>query len=394
MVLFSIVVDMDTVDKLRMLSADSQYDLACACATGNDDRRHRGLDGKWLYPVPLAAGGKGIMFKTLLSNACSSDCRYCPLRQNGNTPRCTLQPEEVAKAFTDHLRKQWLLGMFMSSGIQGNADQAMDKLIASADILRRKYQYRGYIHLKVIPGASEAAIDAALRVSSAVSLNIEVPGRKHFQKLSAYKDFDRDIVRPLKYIAAQTAKGMRHERIKTTTQFIVGASDENDREIITYLDGIYNRLKMDRAYFSAYQSGLGESSIPGEILTTTPPLTRHPFASEGEFNTALLMREHRLYQADFLLRRYRFEANELVFDTHGNFDLVEDPKMAWAKRHPERFPVAVATADRETLLRVPGLGPTSVERILTSRRLGRIASPADIGIRGKNAEKVKTYCQF
>ncbi|MCL1857478.1 MAG: radical SAM protein, partial [Kiritimatiellaeota bacterium] len=345
-------------------------------------------DGKWLYPVPLAAGGKGILFKTLLSNACSSDCRYCPLRHDGNARRCTLQPEEVAKAFTDHLRKQWLLGLFLSSGIQGNADQTMEKLIASADILRRKYQYRGYIHLKVIPGASEAAIDEALRLSSAVSLNIEVPGRKHFQKLSAYKDFDRDIVRPLKYIAAQTAKGMRHERIKTSTQFIVGASDENDREIITYLDGIYNRLKMDRAYFSAYQEEVvrGQGSGVSDQWSVV--------SGQSERGGDLLTREHRLYQADFLLRRYHFEATELVYDERGHFDLTEDPKLTWAKRHPERFPVPVATADRETLLRVPGLGPTYVHRILSMRRLGRIASLADIGVRGKNADKVKSYCLF
>lgn len=186
---------MDTIDKLRMLSTDSQYDLACACGTGKEDRRRRGLDGNWLYPVPLAAGGTGILFKTLVSNACSSDCRYCPLRQAGNVARCSLTPDEVADTFTEQLRRRWMIGIFLSSGITGNADRTMQQLIDAASLLRKKHAYRGYIHLKVIPGASKAAIDAAMRVASAVSLNIEVPGRRHFEKLSRYKDTATSICR-------------------------------------------------------------------------------------------------------------------------------------------------------------------------------------------------------
>ena len=379
---------MDSIDKLRLLSEDSQYDLACSCGTNEKDRRKRGLDGKWLYPVPLAAGGYGIMFKTLMSNACSSDCRYCPLRQAGNTRRCTLSPDETASLFMSHLQKQWLLGMFLSSGILDTADRTMEKLVASAEILRRKHKYRGYIHLKVIPGASDAAIDAALKVASAVSLNIEVPGRKHAQKLSSHKDFDADIVRPLKYIAAQTAKGSRYAKIRTTTQFIVGASDETDSEIIKYLDGVYNRLNFNRAYFSAYQRGLGDASIPGERFVLDSEAAQLQDASDR------LTREHRLYQADFLLRRYCFSPKELVFDDLGNFDLTEDPKLMWAKRHPEQFPVNLATADKATLLRVPGLGPTYVDRILRQRRTARVTSFASIGLKGKNAEKAKRYCVF
>lgn len=367
---------METYDKLRLLARDSQYDLACSCGTSEQDRRTRSAEGTWLYPVPLAAGGTGIMFKTLLSNACSSDCAYCPLRHTGNTQRCSLLPEEVATAFTEHLRRQKLIGIFLSSGITGSADQTMERLVAAGELLRRKYSYRGYIHLKVIPGASEAAIDAALRVASAVSLNIEVPGRKHFEKLSQYKHFDEDIVRPLKYIAAQTAKGMRYATRRTTTQFIVGASDETDREIVTYLDGIYTRLAFDRAYFSAYQAQAGESRTAGGA-----PAER-------------LMREHRLYQADFLLRRYRFAAAELVYDEQGNFSIDCDPKEMWAQRHPEFFPVRIQTAEREALLRVPGLGPVSVARILAARRLGRLATLAQAGLRGQACAKAMAYCSF
>ena len=153
---------MDTLDKLRLLSADSQYDLACSCGSSQHDHRRRGLEGNWLYPVPLAAGGKGILFKTLVSNACGSDCRYCPLRHDGNTPRrCALTPDEVARAFLEYDRRHHLLGLFLSSAITGNPDRTMQMLVDTAEILRYRYRYRGYIHLKIIPGASPAAISMA-----------------------------------------------------------------------------------------------------------------------------------------------------------------------------------------------------------------------------------------
>jgi predicted DNA-binding helix-hairpin-helix protein len=371
---------MNTTEKLEILSADSQYDLACACGTGDQDRRRRGLDGRWLYPVPLAAGGHGIMFKTLLSNCCSSDCLYCPLRGGGNARRCTLSPEEAAKAFYEHHERRRLLGLFLSSGVINTPDQTMDRLLASAEILRRRYRYRGYIHLKIIPGASEAAIEAALRTASAVSLNIEVPGRRHFEKLSRYKNFDRDIVAPLKFIAAHTARGAKYARVKCTTQFIVGASDENDREIIQYMDGIYNRLKFERVYFSAYQPGLGDRSLPGEQFNLDP----------GD----RLSREHRLYQVDFLLRKYRFDPGEIPFAADGRLDLNCDPKQVWASRHPEFFPVRLHTADREALLRVPGLGPVFVDRVIAARRQRHLPHLAMAGIRGKLAERATPYLDF
>lgn len=372
----------DTYEKLKLLAGDSQYDLACACSSGTaKERRKRGLDGNWLYPVPLAAGGYGIMFKTLLTNACSSDCRYCPLRLDGNARRCSLTPEEVVNAFLAHLRRQWLLGIFVSSGVIDTPDRTMERLLDVARLLRHRHRYRGYIHLKIIPGASRAAIDEALSLSTAVSLNIEAPGRRHFRNLSNYKDFDRDIVEPLKYIASQTARGQRHARTTASTQFIVGASDESDKEIVTYLDGIYNRLKFERAYFSAYQAGLGDTRLPGEQRFTLEPGDR-------------LTREHRLYQADFLLRKYRFDVSEMEYDEAGNFDLSADPKLIWARRHPEFFPVRLATAPLEALLRVPGLGPTYAQRIVDTRRHSRIRDLSAIGLKGKNAEKTRPFCDF
>ena len=374
---------MDALQKLIHLADDSRYDLACACSTSDKERRRRGLDGSWLYPVPLAAGGYGIMMKTLISNACSSDCRYCPLRHDGNVERCTLLPDEVAKLFMDHLRRRWLLGIFLSSGILGNPDRTMERLIAAAEILRRKYRYRGYIHLKIIPGASEAAITRALQLASAVSLNIETPGERYFRQLSSYKNFENDIVKPLRFISEQTQKGSPYARIKCTTQFIVGAADESDREIVRYTDAVYRRLRFERVYFSAFQPGAG---IP---LAPRPETLKLVLS-----NHERLTREHRLYQADFLLRRYHFDADEMEFGADGNLDLDLDPKRRWAERHPDFFPVKINQADREALLRIPCIGPTYADRIIEERRKAKLANLVRIGLSGKNARIALEYIDF
>src|SRR4030067_513972 len=226
---------MDTIEKLKVLSEDSQYDLACACGTSKNDRRKRGLDGKWLYPVIK------------------------------------------------------------------NADYTMDEINAVALLLRYRHNFRGYIHLKIIPGASAAAIEDSLSLASAVSLNIETPGKKHFDALSSKKDYTRDIIHPLKLISKLTEKGSRFSRVKCTTQFIVGASDETDSEIIKYTFGLYKRLNFKRVYFSAYQKGLGNPDIHGE----------RQFLSNPE---ETFMREHRLYQVDFLIRKYGFTSKEILVE--------------------------------------------------------------------------------
>jgi predicted DNA-binding helix-hairpin-helix protein len=373
----------DLIKKLDILSEDAQYDLACACGGKNPkEHRRRSLDGRWLYPVPLTRGGYGIILKTLLSNACTSDCRYCPLRHDGNgVRRCMLSPDEIARAFLAYDRRLPLLGLFLSSGIIGNADRTMERLTDTAAILRHKYRYRGYIHLKIIPGASPAAIRRSLQLASAVSLNIETPGAKHFARLSQYKNYERDIIAPLKLMAAETARGAEFARVKCSTQFIVGAADESDREIVRYMDGIYKRLQFQRVYFSAYQGGLGHPGIPGEKRFDLSP---HD----------CLTREHRLYQVDFLLRQYHFEASDIVYGEQGNLDLGRDPKEQWAISHPAFFPVKINSGEREALLRVPGLGPVSVKRILSRRRQGRIRALSDLGLRGKLAAKAQPYLDF
>jgi len=257
----------------------------------------------------------------------------------------------------------------------------MDRLNATAKLLRKKYAYKGYIHLKIIPGASDASIEEAVSLASAVSLNIETPGEKYLAKLSNKKKYMRDIIEPMKLISKLVRRGSRYEGTKQTTQFIVGAAGESDAQIVKYIWGLYDRLKMHRVYFSAYQKGLGQESIAGEQAGPESP-------------SDVFMREHRLYQVDFLFRKYGFAEQDVVFQNDGNLSLAIDPKEAWALSHPEFFPVNANRASRYSLLRVPGLGPVTVKRILERRKNWRIRRIEDIGKVGVRLKKARKYLSF
>ncbi len=371
----------NTQEKLEILSADAQYDLACACSTSKEERRTRGDDGKWVYPVTLPRGGKSVLFKTLLSNVCSNDCKYCPLREQQDIRRCSLAPEETAKVFLDYYNRRKVFGLFLSSGVIGTPDASMDRLNSVAGLLRRKHQFKGYIHLKIIPGASDAAVEQAVSLASAVSLNIETPGEQHLSRLSQKKNYIRDMINPIKLISRLTERGSRYQRVKQTTQFIVGAAGEQDAQIVKYMFGLYDRLRMHRVYFSAYQKGLGDESIAGEQVESSDPVDA-------------LMREHRLYQVDFLLRKYGFEESDIAFESNGNLSMAVDPKETWATNHPEFYPVDINRAPKASLLRVPGLGPVTVKRILERRKQGRLHSMDDVGKVGIRLAKAREYMTF
>ena len=371
----------DIQEKLEILSADAQYDLACACGTSKDEHRRRTGDGKWIYPVTLPSGGRSILFKTLASNVCTNDCRYCPLREQMDVRRVSLTPEETAKVFLDYYNMRKVFGLFLSSGVLGTPDATMDRLNGVARLLRRRHGFRGYIHLKIIPGASDAAVEEAVSLASAVSLNIETPGEENLAKLSQKKKYIRDIIEPIKLISRLTSRGSRYERVKQTTQFIVGAAGEQDAQIVKYMYGLYERLKMHRVYFSAYQRGLGDKSIAGEQV-------------EPESKADILMREHRLYQVDFLLRKYAFTESDIIFENDGNLSLATDPKHAWALRNPDFFPVNINIASKFSLLRVPGLGPVTVKRILEQRKQSPMKTIEDAGKAGVRLEKAKKYLTF
>ncbi len=391
----SIISKPDTRRKLEILSTDAQYDLACACGTQKDGHRKRGQDGKWIYPVALPQGGSTVLLKTLLSNHCTNDCKYCPLRANKDVRRCTLEAEEVANVFLEYHRRRIVHGLFLSSGCIKSPDATMARLNAVADILRTKHKFKGYIHLKIIPGSSNAAIEQALGLATAVSLNIETPGEENLKKLSSNKDYIRDIIEPIKFISNQTAKGNKYAGTKQTTQFIVGAAGEKDAEIVKYAGALYKRLRMGRIYFSAYQKGLGAPSLTAEADPAPDP-PRDSLFPDYPLESAQdgLTREHRLYQVDFLMRKYGFDASEFIFEGCGNLSLTLDPKEVWARNHPEFFPVRANSATKHELLRVPGLGPVSVGRILKERRLGRFSRIEDIGKPTKLLLKASQYLVF
>jgi predicted DNA-binding helix-hairpin-helix protein len=375
----AIIRQPDTLEKLKILSADAQYDLACACGSTKDEHRKRSSDGSWIYPVTLADGGRASLFKVLLSNVCTNDCKYCPLRENQDIRRCSLRPEETVNLFLDYYNRKKVFGIFLSSGVIGTPDATMERINAIGRLLRYKHAFKGYIHLKVIPGASPAAITESVSLASAVSLNIETPGGEFLAKVSQKKDYLRDIIAPIKQISELTAKGSRYQRVKQTTQFIVGAAGESDRQIVKYMGGLYDRLNLHRVYFSAYQQGLGASDLPAEHTLQDP--------------AKVLTREHRLYQVDFLMRKYGFKDSEIPFESD-HLSMTIDPKEAWAKTHPERFPVDINLADKFELLRVPGLGPMAVNRILSLRRQCRISGIDDIGKATKLLTKASAYLKF
>ena len=371
---------MDTSEKLTILSRDSQYDLACACATQDNEHRRRSKDAKWIYPVVLPNGGTTYLFKTLLSNACVNNCKYCPLRAQTEVRRCALSPEELAKVFLSYYKARRVNGLFLSSAVTNSPNATMERINQTALILR-KTQFKGYIHLKIIPGAQEAAIRQSLSLASAVSLNIETAGERNFKYLSTTKNYLQDIIRPIQLISRLTARGCHNEGVKQTTQFVVGASRETDQEIIKYSWKLYKELGLSRIYFSAYQRGAGSQDIPGENSSLS--------------NSDLLTREHRLYQVDWLLRKYGFRADEVPLDSLGNLSLTVDPKEMWARQHPEFFPVNVNKDDLYRLLRVPGLGQVLVSRILAYRKNGiRIRSLENLAKQNKILKKASQYVTF
>jgi predicted DNA-binding helix-hairpin-helix protein len=368
-----------TDEKLSVLSQDSQYDLACSCGITGDHRR-RSVDGKWIYPVALPDRKKVFLFKTLLSNECVNDCRYCPLRAANDVRRHTLDTDELVRAFREYYARSKVMGLFLTSGVLRDPDTTMEKMNRTARTLR-KSGFKGYLHLKVIPGASDAAIEDAVSLASAVSVNIETAGERNFALLGSSKDYLRDIIHPIELISRLTGKGSPYSRVKQTTQFVVGASRESDKEIVHYSWGLYRRLGLSRVYFSSYQRGVGDSRLPGEDTHST--------------NDELLAREHRLYQVDWLIRKYGFEEDEIPFEKDGNLSLEADPKEIWAGIHPEFFPVDVNRAGRSSLLRVPGFGPVTVDRILKLRRNGgKVRTLASLGRMGKRLKRAGQYVKF
>jgi putative DNA modification/repair radical SAM protein len=357
---------MELQSKLAILADAAKYDASCASSGAV---RGNSLDGKGVG----STGGVGIchsyapdgrcisLLKVLLTNLCIYDCHYCINRRSSNVRRAAFTSEEVVKLTLDFYKRNYIEGLFLSSGIIRNADYTMEMVIAVARTLREVHDFRGYIHLKTIPEASPELIEIAARYADRISINLELPTQKSLDVLAPEKSIVRTqhamgrIRNKLDEAHDRRKNGDKKVRHATgqSTQVIVGADDSTDADFLARSDELYGDFKMRRVYYSAF-SPIPE---PSSIL----PLKAPP-----------LIREHRLYQADWLMRFYGFKTSEILSPETPNLDLELDPKLAWALRNRQDFPVDVQTAGREKLLRVPGLGAINVERILKIRRFTRI----------------------
>jgi putative DNA modification/repair radical SAM protein len=357
---------MELMRKLEILADAAKYDASCA-SSGTEMRDSS--DGKGLGSTAPGMGichsyapdGRCIsLLKVLLTNACNYDCLYCVNRASSNVPRARFTVDEVVRLTIDFYRRNYIEGLFLSSGIIRSPDYTMEQLVQVARDLRETHHFRGYIHLKTIPDADEALIAAAGRYADRLSINIEMPLEASLTKLAPEKD-QRAIRRTMGRLrlkldeaedartTARKAKPPRFAPAGQSTQMIIGADAANDQTILLTSANLYGAYKLRRVYYSAF------SPIPDSSRAL--PLQAPP-----------LVREHRLYQADWLMRFYGFDAHEIVEEAEGMLALDIDPKLAWALRHRDRFPLDVNRASRGELLRVPGFGTRTVERILATRR--------------------------
>jgi len=314
--------------------------------------------------------GRVPLLKTLLTNACERDCFYCPFRAGRNFRRATLTPDELAQTFEAMYRAGLVKGLFLSSGISGGGVRTQDRLLATAELLREKYGFRGYLHLKLMPGAERAQVERAMQLADRVSVNLEAPSSERLARLAPHKVFTEELLRPLRWVEEiRREQGGRGP--SQVTQFVVGPAGESDYELLATTEMLYRELRLARAYYAAF-SPVPDTPLDGHA--PTPPL-----------------RERRLYQASFLLRDYHFRLSDLAFDADGNLPLDVDPKAAWAQRHLAERPVELNRAGREELLRIPGIGPKGAEAILKARRQGALRDLADLRKIGLMPERAAPY---
>jgi putative DNA modification/repair radical SAM protein len=358
-----------TIEKLRILAESAKYDVSCS-SSGTVRSGKKGMVGNTVGGVGIchsfADDGRCIsLLKVMLTNYCMYDCAYCINRRSNDIKRATLSVSELEEIVMEFYRRNYIEGLFLSSGVVRNPDYTMERLVRIAQDLRTIHRFNGYIHLKSIPGASRELIKKAGLYADRISVNIEIPKEESLKLLAPEKDH-KSVFEPMGFIREgvlenkEDKKHLKHVPrfvpAGQSTQMIVGATPETDKDILLLSSALYNQPTMRRVYYSGYISvNTYDSRLP---VLKQPPLVR----------------ENRLYQADWLLRFYHFNVNEIVDEIHTNLDLDVDPKLAWALRHPEQFPVDINKDDYERILRVPGIGVKSALQIVNSRRFNRITS--------------------
>lgn len=355
---------MDLMDKLRILTDSAKYDAACT-SSGSDRGGQAGMLGSAVgFGIchSFAADGRCIsLLKVLMTNSCVYDCQYCVNRCSNDVPRAAFTPEELAGLTIEFYRRNYIEGLFLSSGVLRNPDYAMEQMCRVLELLRGPYRFNGYIHAKAIPGCSPELVEKLGLLCDRMSVNIELPSERSLKQLAPNKKKDA-ILGPMSSIRDRLAQNKRELAVYRhapsfapagqSTQMIIGATPDTDLQILRMTQGLYRKYGLKRVFFSAYTPVQSDALLPA--LTTKPPL----------------LREHRLYQADWLLRFYGFDAGELLDERAPNFNPYLDPKCNWAIHHMEHFPVEVNRAPYEMLLRVPGIGVKSAQRIAKARRLG------------------------
>lgn len=353
-------------EKLSILSDAAKYDVACT-SSGVERKGKKGFVGNSISGGichSFSADGRCIsLLKILFTNQCIYDCKYCVNRCSNDVVRTAFTPDEVCTLTMEFYRRNYIEGLFLSSGILYNADYTMELLYQTIWKLRNEHRFRGYIHVKAIPGADPALIEKMGFLTDRMSINLELPTADSLKKLCPGKSREK-ILRPMRQIQTGISENRneltlyrsapRFVPAGQSTQMIVGATPENDFQMLCVAEALYQRFGLKRVFYSAFVPVVPDKSLPAPA--GGPPL----------------LREHRLYQADWLLRFYGFEAGELLTEERPNFNVLLDPKCDWAVRHLERFPVEVMTADYPSLLRVPGLGVRSAKRIVMARRTGRL----------------------
>lgn len=352
-------------EKLTILSAAAKYDVSCSSSGSNRSNKNKGLgnsEGMGICHSYTEDGRCVSLLKILLTNYCVYDCAYCVSRKSNDVKRVAFTVEEVIDLTINFYRRNYIEGLFLSSGIFKSSDYTMERLVRVARELRIKHNFNGYIHLKTIPGASEELIREAGLYADRLSINIELPSELSLKKIAPEKNY-KEILTPMNFIKdSKEEYGDNRKYFKKapnfvpagqSTQLIVGASPENDLQILTLANDLYKNQKLKRVYYSGYIPIATDGRIPSLL---------HPPA----------VRENRIYQADWLLRFYKFSVDEILNDNNPELDLDVDPKLSYALRHPEKFPVDLNKDDYEMIVRVPGIGLKSARMIVAARKHNKI----------------------
>jgi len=372
----------DDIVRLRILSEQMVFEPAeeaSPMGTAYLDKTDNCPDAVFVHPAVLPNGQHIKLLKTLLTSACERDCFYCPFRAGRDFHRATFHPEEFSRLFVKLAQKGIAEGVFLSSGIIGGGVRTQDKLLDAADIMRHKLGFRGYIHLKIMPGAERSQVERAMQLADRVSINLEAPNNNRLAKLAPHKQFTEELLQPLKWVeeirrTQPGYKGWNGHWPSSVTQFVAGGAGESDLELLTTTDYLYRQLHLRRAYFS-----------PFNPIENTPLENQQPTS---------VIREHRLYQASFLLRDYGFDLEELPFEKDGSLPIQIDPKLAWAQKNLAESPIEVNQAERTSLMRIPGIGPKGAEAILKARRRVKLQDVASLRKMGILAERAAPYLLF